>query len=171
MYDFVKRALSAGQHSVRMCRHTGLFASGLTMTPLIHLEGRGVNVDQLLEAGQILQEEGILLYYCKDLLLCLHLFLLLHFTLLRFLDIFSALISHYFLRLKMMFLTIYKSDILLFYGNDHQHYQITLSILTENTTIFTPNEFISIKAISATFLKPFLLSLGQTHPFHPLEPE
>ena len=38
----------------------------------------------------------------------------------------------------------------------HQHYQITLSILTENTTIFTPNEFISTKAISATFLKPFL---------------
>jgi len=59
------------------------------------------------------------LYYCKDLLLCLHFFLLLRFTLLRFLDIFSALLSHYSLRLSMMFLTIYKSDILLFYGNDH----------------------------------------------------
>ena len=89
------------------------------MTPLIHLEGRRVNVGQLLEAGQILQEEGILLYYCKDLLLCLHFFLLLHFTLLRFLDIFSALLSHYSLRLSMMFFTIYKSDILLSYGNDH----------------------------------------------------
>jgi len=89
------------------------------MTPLIHLEGRKVNVDQLLEAGQILQKGGILIYYCKDLLLCLHVFLLLHFTLLRFLDICSALISHYSLRLEMMFLTIYKSNILLFYGNDH----------------------------------------------------
>ena len=84
-----------------------------------HLEGRKVDVDQLLGAGQILQKEGSLLYYCKDLLLCLHVFLLLHFTLLRFLGIFSALLSHYSLRLEMMFLTIYKSDILLFYGNDH----------------------------------------------------
>jgi len=50
-----------------------------------------------------------LLYYRKDLLLCLHFFLLLHFTLLRFLDVFPALFSHYSLRLSMMFLTIYKS--------------------------------------------------------------
>jgi hypothetical protein len=141
------------------------------MMPLIHLEGRRVNVGQLLEARQTLQEEGILLYYCKDLLLCLHFFLLLHFTLLRFLDIFSALLSHYSLRLSMIFLTIYKSEILLFYGNDHWHYKTALYILTEYTTIFTPNEFIFIKAIYATFLKPFSMKLGQIHPFPPLEPE